>query len=57
MPDQTPPDQNGVGGGDLFISFRERDGSWSDPKKLGATINRKGFEFGPSVTDDKHYLF
>lgn len=57
MPDQTPPDQNRVGGGDLFISFRERDGSRSDPKELGATINRKGFEFGPSVTDDKRYLF
>jgi Tol biopolymer transport system component len=51
------PHRGGIGGGDLFISFRERDGSWSDPKNLGATINTPGFEFGPYVTDDMRYLF
>lgn len=51
------PHRGGLGGGELFISFRERDGSWSDPKNLGATINTPGFEFGPYVTDDKRYLF
>ncbi len=51
------PHRGGVGGGDLFISFRGSDGSWSDPKNLGATINTPGFEFGPYVTDDKRYLF
>jgi hypothetical protein len=51
------PHRGGFGGGDLFISFRERDGSWSDPKNLGATVNTPGFEFGPYVTDDKRYLF
>jgi hypothetical protein len=51
------PHRGGVGGADLFISFRERDGSWSDPKNLGAPINTPGFEFGPYVTDDKRYLF
>jgi hypothetical protein len=51
------PHRGGVGGGDLFISFREHDGAWSDPKNLGATINTPGFEFGPYVTDDRRYLF
>lgn len=51
------PHRGGVGGGDLFIGFRERDGTWSDPKNLGATINTAAFEFGPYVTDDKRYLF
>jgi hypothetical protein len=51
------PHRGGFGGGDLFISFRESDGSWSDPKNLGATINTAGYEFGPYVTDDKRYLF
>jgi hypothetical protein len=51
------PHRGGIGGADLFISFRERDGSWSDPKNLGATVNTKGFEFGPYVTDDRRYLF
>ena len=41
----------------MFISFRESDGSWSDPKNLGATINTAGFELGPYVTNDKRYLF
>ena len=51
------PHRGGFGGADLFISFRERDGSWSDPKNLGATINTSGFEFGPYVTADRRYLF
>jgi uncharacterized protein len=51
------PHRGGFGGGDLFISFRESDGRWSDPKNLGATINTPGYEFGPYVTDDKRYLF
>jgi hypothetical protein len=51
------PHRGGFGGGELFISFRESDGSWSDPKNLGETINTPGFEFGPYVTDDKRYLF
>lgn len=51
------PHRGGVGGADLFISFRESDGSWSDPKNLGATVNTPGFEFGPYVTDDRRYLF
>jgi len=51
------PHRGGVGGGDLFISFRESDGSWSAPKNLGPTVNTPGFEFGPYVTYDKRYLF
>ena len=51
------PHRGGFGGGDLFISFKESDGSWSDPKNLGATVNTPGYEFGPYVTDDKRYLF
>jgi hypothetical protein len=51
------PHRGGSGGGDLFISFRASDGSWSDPENLGATINTSGFEFGPYVTDDTRYLF
>ena len=35
----------------------DSDGTWSDPKNLGAPINTPGFEFGPYVTDDKRYLF
>lgn len=51
------PHRGGAGGGDLFISFRQSNGSWSEPENLGAPINTPGFEFGPYVTDDKRYLF
>lgn len=51
------PHRGGFGGADLFVSFREGDGSWSDPANLGATVNTPGFEFGPYVTDDKRFLF
>ena len=51
------PHRGGSGGGDLFVSLRQSDGSWSDPRNLGATVNTPGFEFGPYVTDDKRYLF
>jgi len=51
------PHRGGAGGGELFISFRESNGSWSEPKNLGAPINTPGFEFGPYVTDDTRFLF
>lgn len=51
------PHRGGFGGADLFVSFREGEGSWSDPANLGATINTPGFEFGPYVTDDGKFLF
>jgi hypothetical protein len=51
------PHRGGFGGADLFISARARDGSWSDPRNLGPTINTPGFEFGPYVTEDGRYLF
>jgi len=51
------PHRGGFGGADLFVSFREGDGSWSEPANLGATINTPGFEFGPYVTDDRKFLF
>ena len=51
------PHRGGAGGGELFLSVRERDGTWSEPKNLGETINTTGFEFGPYVTDDKRFLF
>lgn len=51
------PHRGGAGGGELFISFKESDGSWSDPRNLGSPINTPGFEFGPYVTDDRRFLF
>lgn len=46
------------GGGNLFISYHNADGSWTNPKTLGSLINApSSWEWGPYVTDDNKYLF
>lgn len=43
--------------GDLYISFRQPDGSWTDPVSLGEPINTKEMERFPAVSPDGKYLF
>ena len=43
--------------GDLYISFRHPDGSWSDPISLGASVNTNQLERFPAVSPDGKYLF
>lgn len=43
--------------GDLYVSFRQPDGSWMDPVSLGEQINSKGLERFPGVSPDGKYLF
>jgi len=49
--------ENGNGGADLFISFRQKDGSWGASINLGDTINTSANEGGATVTPDGKYLF
>jgi hypothetical protein len=42
---------------DLFISFRNADGSWTDPVGLGEAINTEEQERYPVVSPDGKYLF
>ncbi len=42
---------------DLYVSLKDSFGSWTEPKNLGATINTKGFEISPFLTEDKKRLF
>ena len=49
--------EDGLGQGDLYISFKKSDGSWSKSKNMGAAINSKGHELCPFVTADGKYLF
>jgi hypothetical protein len=49
--------KGGNGGWDLWISFREKDGSWTEPINLGLNINSADDEYGPRVTADGKYLF
>ena len=49
--------KNGNGGWDLWICFRNTDGSWTDPISMGPEINTAADEYGPRVTSDGKYLF
>ncbi len=46
-----------LGRGDLYISFRHSDGSWSKSENMGAPINTRHHELCPYVTADGKYLF
>lgn len=47
----------GYGGGDLFISYRKEDGSWTQPRNMGGGINTNGHDYCPSLSPDGKYLF
>jgi len=47
----------GLGMDDLYVSFRDPDGRWSEPVSLGPSINSPRSENRPSVTADGKYLF
>jgi Tol biopolymer transport system component len=47
----------GFGSGDLYISSRRKDGTWSEAKNLGKTFNTSGYDFCPIVSPDGKYFF
>ena len=47
----------GYGDSDMYISFRQRDGSWGDATNFGDKINTEGEDGGGYVTPDGKYLF
>ncbi|NOX93895.1 MAG: hypothetical protein GXP04_02020 [Alphaproteobacteria bacterium] len=47
----------GFGDADIYISFRQQDGSWGVAINLGNKINTDAWEAGASVTPDGKYLF
>jgi len=50
--------EGGPGGRDLYISYRKKDNSWTNPKSLGNLINDGKYnKWGPFVTADNKYLF
>ncbi|MEL6302808.1 MAG: polysaccharide deacetylase family protein [Pseudomonadota bacterium] len=42
---------------DLYVTFRQADGTWSRGVSLGERINTEGIEFCPFVTRDGRFLF
>ncbi|TYA84463.1 hypothetical protein FUA24_05255 [Seonamhaeicola marinus] len=48
---------NGFGRGDLYISFKNSDGTWTPSVNMGNTINTSNYEYCPFVTKDGKYFF
>ncbi len=46
-----------LGGSDLYVSFRQEDGSWGQGIHMGPTINSKETDYCPMVTPDGKYFF
>ena len=49
--------ESGFGGADLYISFRQKDGSWGPSINLGDTINTEFADAYGSITPDGKYFF
>jgi len=49
--------KDGSGGGDLYISFNDENGTWLPSKNLGENINSPQLDFCPYVTRDGKYCF
>ena len=47
---------NTFGSGDLFISFKGKDGSWGPLKNMGPKVNGPRFDYCPFITPDGKYL-
>jgi len=48
--------EEGCGDSDIYISFKQKDGSWGSVINLGPQINTEQSESSPSVTPDGKYL-
>jgi hypothetical protein len=46
-----------LGGGDMYISFRADDGSWSDAANMGPPVNTPTLDFCPALSPDGRFLF
>ena len=46
-----------MGGGDLYISFKNEDGSWSDLTNMGEPINSTETDYCPMLSPDGKYFF
>lgn len=48
---------DGLGQGDLYISFKKEDGTWTRSKNMGERINSQSHELCPFVSMDGKYFF
>jgi len=48
---------DGFGDADIYISFKQKDGTWGDGVNLGNKINTNAWEASASITPDGKFLF
>lgn len=53
----TTTKPGGYGSGDMYISFRQKDGSWAEAKNMGSAINSSSQDYCPNLSPDGRYLF
>jgi OOP family OmpA-OmpF porin len=46
-----------MGAEDIYVTFKDGAGRWSEPKNVGSMINTKLQEQSPSLSDDGRYIF
>jgi len=49
--------EEGYGDSDIYISFKQKDGTWGNAINLGDKINTNAWEASASITPDGKYLF
>lgn len=49
--------ESGFGGNDIYVSFKQDDGSWGKAVNLGNKVNTEAEDTGAYVTPDGKYLF
>lgn len=49
--------EGNIGGADLYISFKQEDGTWSKAKNMGDVINTKTTDYAASLSPDGKYFF
>jgi len=49
--------EDGFGDSDIYISFKQKDGTWSNGINLGDKINTNAWEASASITPDGKYFF
>ena len=46
-----------IGDADLYVSFQQNDGSWSEPKNMGPSVNTADGELTPFLATDNRTLY
>jgi hypothetical protein len=45
-----------MGGGDLYISYKDKGGNWTKSKNLGPKINSAGLDYCPYVNSKQNFF-